>query len=85
MPLFSRLPDGVAGVPGVVNGNNPNVHGGHPSGLPESGVDNKNVQGYCQVSRLSDLCKAIIIMGFCYEPLFVVRKQWCCTNYIPNQ
>lgn len=46
--FFSRLPDGVSGVPGVVNVNVPS--GGHPSGLPESGTDNKNVQGYCQVS-----------------------------------
>lgn len=46
--FYSRLPDGVSGVPGVVNVNVPN--GGHPSGIPESGMDTKNTQGYCQVS-----------------------------------
>lgn len=55
--IFPRLPDGVSGVPGVVNINVPN--GGHPSGLPESGTDNKNVQGYCQVSWWSMHCRAI--------------------------
>uniref|UniRef100_A0A0N7ZBW8 Tyrosine-protein kinase receptor n=2 Tax=Scylla olivacea TaxID=85551 RepID=A0A0N7ZBW8_SCYOL len=46
-----KLPDGIPGVPGAINPNSPGGHGGHPSGIPESGVDTKNVQGYCQVYR----------------------------------
>lgn len=83
MWLFCRLPEGVAGSPGVVNPNSPGGHGGHPSGIPESGMDDKSLQGYCQVSWLSAPCK-VIIMFICFVSVnhYLCREQYLSTNYL---